>query len=155
MFNPVHKKKTFGKNAPDKQRRNKTMASEVAAIFCSGAKALSCCVNGSHQKMFHSETRFRRYVSGREAPCLAGGCATAFLPILFKEGRNIKSPWYYFFCEVRLRGASTSTTMKWKRQGPSRQESQVAQHEASPNVMDKPLPRHIFWVNVTIFTDET
>ena len=38
------------------------MASEVAAIFCSGAKALSCCVNGSHQKMFHSETRFRRYV---------------------------------------------------------------------------------------------
>jgi hypothetical protein len=58
--------------------------------------------------------------------------------------------------EVRLpRGASTSTTMKWKRQGPSRQESQVAQHEASPNVMDKPLPRHIFWVNVTIFTDET
>lgn len=90
------REKTFGKNAPDKQRRNKTMASEVAAIFCSGAKALSCCVNGSHQKMFHSETRFRRYVSGREAPCLAGGCATAFLPILFKEGRNIKSPWYFW-----------------------------------------------------------
>ena len=76
MFNPVHEKKKIGKNAPDKQRRNKTMASaEVAAIFCSGAKALSCCVNGSHQKMCHSETRFRRYVSGREAPCLAGGCA--------------------------------------------------------------------------------
>jgi len=40
MFNPVHEKKHL-ENAPDKQRRNKTMASEVAAIFCSGAKALS------------------------------------------------------------------------------------------------------------------
>ena len=94
MFNRAHEKKAFGENAPDQQRGNKTMASEAAAIFCSGTNALSLLRERvSPKKRFHSETHAsvdKSFLGARRHVWLV---VVLRHFCLFKERRNIKSPW--------------------------------------------------------------